>query len=522
MKRLIKAGLFLGLGWLAQSADAQEIQWRAAPAKNTEPHPILPANVNPGLGAATNVRTVSVGQPTRLDPSAEPAVGSFRPINTSGVVVRGQAPDEKTVPLPSLVIGGEPKAAKPLPKDKGFPPPPAPVTATPSPVFDTLGITEDNCCTDTCVRGLRHKVWGGGWGRGWGNCCNDGCCPDRGRGWVNAELLLWWQRAQDVPALVTAGPVGGTGRLDDPATTVLYDTVPNNLRAGGRFSAGMWFPHGCNLGGEITYFFLGRQTNSATYGATADTQIFRPFFDSELRTNDAEFANTVNVQTYSQLWGIEANLRKQWHCGPNYWIDLIGGYRHLNLSEGISITETRNVPLAQTGGIPVTSIESESFGTRNQFNGAQLGIVGESRVWNRCFVGFTAKLAMGVSHQIINIDGNTTFITPGGSIAQRGALLAGPTNSGQYTANRFAVLPEVGLKFGIDVTEHLRVYAGYDFLYLSSVLRPGDQIDLNVNPSYRPTIFGPGAGLGERKPIVPYRTSDFWAQGLNFGLQYRY
>jgi hypothetical protein len=57
---------------------------------------------------------------------------------------------------------------------------------------------------------------------------------------------------------------------------------------------------------------------------------------------------------------------------------------------------------------------------------------------------------------------------------------------------------------------------------LSSVVRPAEQIDLNVNQSFRPTVVGPGVGTGPRVPAVLYRTNDFWAQGLTFGLQYRY
>ena len=110
----------------------------------------------------------------------------------------------------------------------------------------------------------------------------------------------------------------------------------------------------------------------------------------------------------------------------------------------------------------------------------------------------------------------------------RGARLASVTNIGQYTANRFAVLPEVGFKVGVDLTDRLGIYAGYDFIYLSSVVRPGDQIDLRASPSFLPSYdFAtqkavPGVGGGIRQPVPLYRTSDYWGQGFNFGLQYRY
>jgi hypothetical protein len=48
----------------------------------------------------------------------------------------------------------------------------------------------------------------------------------------------------------------------------------------------------------------------------------------------------------------------------------------------------------------------------------------------------------------------------------------------------------------------VRVYGGYALLYFSDVLRPEDQLD--------PTLRGKA------------RDNDFWAQGLNFGMQFSY
>jgi Putative beta barrel porin-7 (BBP7) len=488
MKALIKSGLFVALGWLTQSAGAQEIQWRAAPAKNPTP-------IN---NTDTGVRAVSMGLPTPLGDSTPQ-------------VVRAQAPTDKTIPeIPRLevIFGGDEKGAKPLPKDKTFTPP-SPTPVAPSPVMGSLGMDPDGFCGEWC--GPRFGL---------------GCCPDRPRFWGSAEYLMWWQRAQSAPALVTASPagqVGNIGVLGVPSTTVLYDSVPNNMFSGGRFAAGMWFSRCCNWGIDTSFFFLGRQQNTAIFSSNGDPLLARPFFDAELGKQDAEIftPGTVTIKTYSQLWGIEGNLRHKWRCGPNYWVDFFWGYRHLNLSEGIDITEDLTVP---TGLGPLRIIEQESFRTRNQFNGLQAGLDGEWRFWNRFFVGWNTKFAMGSTHQILNIDGSTTFIAPApiGTIVQPGALLATPTNIGHYTQNRFAVVPEIGVKLGVDLNDHWRIFAGYNFLYWSSVVRPGDQIDTNVAPSFRPTIFGPGVGGGPHVPVAPLRTSDYWAQGFSFGLMYRY
>ncbi len=543
MKALIKGGIFLALGWLASNSGADEIQWKASAPKPGDTGAVVPAQ------PTTGARAIIVGQPTPLDGFAERPPASFRPISdAAGAIIRGQSDDDKTVaPLPKLEIYvGDTGQPKPLPKDKTFtPPPPTPIggTPTPSPVFDSLGITgiaTDGCCGCGDVCGSRY---GGRAPVNFGGC---DCCADRGAWWVSAEYLMWFLKGQTTPPLITAGPNGVPNgpALGNPGTTVLYNSVPDPMRSGGRFDLGYWFNRCPNLGIEVSAFFLGRVTSTETFTNNGTYQLGRPF--NETATNgaftpgpSAEIFTGVgpagpqtgyaSIHTYSQLYGIEGNLRYKLCCGPNYWLDLIGGYRHLNLSEGIDITESTG--LTAPGNI--TFVEQESFHTRNEFNGAQIGLDGEVRLWNRFFFGGTGKIAMGNVYQIVNIDGTTTAAIPGiGSSTQQGALLATPTNIGRFTQNRFGVMPEVGLKIGYDVTDHLRVFVGYDFMYLNTVVRPGDQIDQNVNSNNRPLVgitpaggvglvAGPGGG-GPAQPAVLMRTTDFWAQGVNFGLIYRY
>ena len=110
--------------------------------------------------------------------------------------------------------------------------------------------------------------------------------------------------------------------------------------------------------------------------------------------------------------------------------------------------------------------------------------------------------------------------------------MASTTNIGTHSINRFAIAPEFGFKIGYDITDNLRIFAGYNFLYMSSVVRPGNQIDLNVNQAFRPVNgVTPGFGnlqnpllAGPRAPSVaaPRASLITEAQGLTFGLQYRY
>lgn len=517
MKALIKSSVCLALGWLASGAGAQEvsIKWQSAAPKNPIPAPVTKSD--------TGVRPISLSQPQPL----ESGPGSFAPI------VRMQAADDKdkTVqPVPKLeVIGPEVKPLKKMPDKDGFTPPPP----SPGPVSGSLGIRcEDSCCTDGpawCGRG-----W---WGHGWFSraCCNTDGCSDRPRIWASAEYLMWWQRSQAVPPLVTSSPAGtpiiNSGVLGLNSTTVLYDSVPDSTRSGGRFTIGTWCPHFCNLGIEGSFFSLGRQTHTSIFGSSGDPQFDRPIFNAITGKQASEQVSNNNlmgsaaVYNYSQLWGADINVRRRWHCGDHYYIDWLAGYRHLNLSEGIEVTENLQIIDPVTRAPGGQFIVRDSFATRNQFNGMQIGFDSECRFWSRCFVGLNAKLALGSVHQSVEINGSTTFNNfpaPFGGTFPGGLLALPGTNIGRYTQNRFGVLPEVGLKIGMDLNDHWRVFIGYDFLYLNNVVRPGDQIDLRVNPNFQPSAAGPGSGIGPRVPAVLFRTSDYWAQGLNFGLVYRY
>jgi len=111
---------------------------------------------------------------------------------------------------------------------------------------------------------------------------------------------------------------------------------------------------------------------------------------------------------------------------------------------------------------------------------------------------------------------STTF--PGGIYAQR-------SNIGANTKTRFAVVSEaqanVGARFGA-----VSAFAGYSILYVSSVARPGNQIESTINPNQSEAILNsaapPGIGAGPALPSRSVNASSFWAQGISLGIELRY
>ncbi len=289
----------------------------------------------------------------------------------------------------------------------------------------------------------------------------------------------------------------------------------------------MWLPGG-NWAIEADYFFLAQQQKNISFGSAGDPQFSRPVIIGGQET--VQFVSlpgvvngTVGVNMQSQMWGLEGNVRQKLCCGPSYWVDMLYGYRHLDLSEGIDISESL-VQLNPAGNLGINILDQ--FHTRNVFNGPQIGIQGEYHFWNRFFIGQTVKVAVGNMNQQVNINGSIAY-TPlpnGTTTTFNSGILAAGTNIGTRQSNRFAVIPEMNFKLGYEINDHWRVWAGYDFLFISNVVRPGDQIDRRINPSQIPLPPPAGAQplVGVAQPAVLFRTTTFYAQGVSFGLQYRW
>jgi hypothetical protein len=338
-----------------------------------------------------------------------------------------------------------------------------------------------------------------------------------------------------LPPLVTTSPVGTprelAGVLGVPSTTVLFpdDVISNPERSGGRFTIGFWFDREQLIGLESTSLFLAERSLRFLDGSNGVPILARPFFDvlsgmeaSELVAFPGVLAGNIAVTTSSQLWGTELNLRTNCWRGCFWHVDWLAGVRFLGLDDNLSIAEGLTVP-AGTGALAGSSIlVQDSFSTHNLFVGGQTGLdVGFSR--GRWSLDLLAKVALGNTHEQATISGYSQFAVPGLPVSvQQGGLYALPTNIGHFSRDRFAVVPEAGVTIGFQITRYLRALVGYSFLYNSAVIRPGQQIDRGVNVTQLPSQVGPGTLVGPARPAPILQGTDFWAQGLSFGLELRY
>jgi hypothetical protein len=365
-------------------------------------------------------------------------------------------------------------------------------------------------------------------------CWGKTICGPEGRLWASAEYLLWWFEGSHIPPLVTTSPAGSTGIIGAPGTVVLFGgrSLEEEAHSGGRFTLGFWLNECQTLGVEANYLFLGSHSTEFTAGGSGlpgSQVIARPIVNGITGAETAELVNfpgavagNIHVLSNSRLEGAGITGLANICCACCYRLDFLAGFRYLELREGLGDEEF----VAISPGVPTiggsTLGVSDQFDTRNQFYGGQLGARAEYR-WGRLFVNATGSVALGTDHETIDIHG-ATVITPAGGARMTvpGGILALPTNSGHFSRDRFAVVPEVGVNVGYQVTPHVRVFVGYGFLYLSNVVRPGNVIDRTVNLTQIPSNLGPGTLVGPARPALVLRDTEFWAQGVNFGLEVRY
>ncbi|MBM3997331.1 MAG: hypothetical protein FJ303_24755 [Planctomycetes bacterium] len=160
--------------------------------------------------------------------------------------------------------------------------------------------------------------------------------------------------------------------------------------------------------------------------------------------------------------------------------------------------------------------------TSNSFYGGQFG--GRVEWQNGIFsLNVAAKIAFGATQQIVVIDGSSTMVTAGGAATTvPGGIFAQTSNIGRYYQSAFAVAPEVGVTLGVALTQHINAKFGYSVLHLSRVVRPGNQIDHSVNETLIPTHQFFNTSASDGRPAFSFRQTDFWAQGISFGLEFVY
>jgi Putative beta barrel porin-7 (BBP7) len=406
--------------------------------------------------------------------------------------------------------------------------------------------------------------------------------------YAHGEYLLWWFDGMNTPPLVAAAD---NPQFQMAEIIYGGDEILDEARHGGRITLGYFMDDYGHTGIEGEYLALGVLDETFVAGNLALDQsnvppyIGRPFFntagvdaDGDGDTNDPGdiprgplveevetdgLSGTVRVRSESDFRSAGIRLRRALCCIPGSQadcgdmvgcgdavgcgpmgcgmgvggaspyarffsrgtrrFDLITGFRWTVLDESLSIEEDLTSLADGT-----TFLLNDNFATSNRFTGGEVGFLWE---WlhNQWSLEFLSKVAIGNTRQRVFISGSTLFDrgTADEDFAT-GGLLTQNSNIGAYERDELSVIPELGFTVGYMLTDRLRFTAGYTFLYWSNVVRPGDQIDTDVNVTQIPRFAESGGTPDVVDPIsmdhprFAFQQSDLWVNGLNLGLEYQW
>ena len=301
------------------------------------------------------------------------------------------------------------------------------------------------------------------------------------------DYLMYWLKGGPAPPLVTTGnpadPVPGA--LGQPGTKVLYSGPLNyGTFSGVRLTLASPVDPDRPVGIEGNGFLLGNRATgfSATSNAASQPSLYVPIFavdkahQGSFAISDPQFpplpaAGGISVSTSSQLWGAELNgIFRVWTAQQAH-LDLLAGFRYLNLYEQLGLTGHVDV-----GGLNVFPMISDGFNTTNQFYGGQLGVAPwlplaasdtprspARSLWERRRrpAIFPAKRPRARPA----LFGLTPGTVPGGFFTQ-------PSNIGRQSRTEFGVVPALQLKLAYDITPRWKAAIGYDFTYWTNVVSP--------------------------------------------------
>jgi Putative beta barrel porin-7 (BBP7) len=350
--------------------------------------------------------------------------------------------------------------------------------------------------------------------------------------WGSADYLFAWVRSASLPPLVTTSPAGtaqaAAGVLGQPGTAVLFgdSRVTGDMRSGVHLDLGAWLTDDHAASIEAGFLLVGSQAALFSAASSGTPILARPYVDvttglpaSQLVAFPGLAAGSVTgAFRNDNFLGANIDLQGLVFSCKNFRLNALVGYRWLQFNDRLDMATSETA----TGGalaIGTRINTTDEFSASNSFHGGDFGLKAEYAAdpWS---VAVIAKLAVGMIHRSVGVLGATQTAVPGAAAEEfNGGFLALSSNSGVFDSYDWVVAPEFGVVIGWDLARNWRLNLGYDFLLLSNVARPGDQVNVNLNPA----LFPPAAaGASPASPTFQLQKSDIWVQTFSLGLEYRF
>jgi hypothetical protein len=383
-------------------------------------------------------------------------------------------------------------------------------------------------CTSGCQSGCGDSC---------GGCNNCGCDAlvtsltqaTRGNTWMSAEALLWFVEPRDVPPIVVTNRAGLDPDLADPNASVAFgNEIDSGIAAGFRVDGGLFLADNIGVGGRYWQLFDEDEGYNSGNVVGANGSVGRSFFNTALNTEDsvkvafadgvtadlndnADFQGSIDVNSSFDIWAAEAYGRIRLSGAQTHTVDLIGGYTHLNLEEGLSIF-SRHANAEASTGQPLGTVRTylDELNLENEFDGGQVGF--ETSVSRGKWLMQTlTKIHLGNMQQTARANGESTRTTPVPTSTTADSGVFAIDNQGEFTQDSFTFIPEANIKLGYRFRPNVMMTVGYSFLYIDDVLTSGSVINRNLDPARLNT-----AGLPSQ--IKSLKTDSLYVHGLDLGM----
>jgi len=346
----------------------------------------------------------------------------------------------------------------------------------------------------------------------------------RKNGWFSAETLLLFAADRTSPALVMVADDGVNPLEGDVA---FGGDLSSGVIPGYRVSAGFYLDPCQRLGvGARVFGTIDRDNDYSIASADGTTSIGVPFFNpgllpdpgqdafvvaGNLPNGDPISTGGVRASESLSMVGAEGSGYVLLSRGCSHRFDLVAGYTFNQLRNSIDQSFQSTNLLTGDGIVDGTVFQyQDRFATDNRFSGAHLGVL-SSVVRNCVSLTTLAKVSFGNMRNRTTVNGSSTTTVPNEAPVTGDGFFARNSNIGTITNDRFAFLPELGIKMGYAFRPNMELSLGYTLLMWSSVALAGDQID--------PVIDSTGIS---GRPAPSNRTSAFWMQSIDLGASWSY
>lgn len=342
--------------------------------------------------------------------------------------------------------------------------------------------------------------------------------------WGSAEYLDWWTQASPigVPLVTASNDPASLAIIGQPGTKIIFGSGSNKSAFGFggnnglRITLGSWLGNTQQNGVEFSGFGFS-QFKSTFRASSADGTypvVNIPFFSTQDAVENVltNHPNTVTVSDVFRPLGLELNYLYNLSNQIHFPLILMGGFQYLNFNEDLSLSDAIN------NALPASVVNvKDNFSTKNSFYGIDLGMRSQY-CYKKISLDVTATVGIGKNYQKLTISGQTNINNQ--IVVQSIGLFAEPSNIGTFRNNLYAIVPELKLKLSYRLNRVLQPFITYNGFYVNKVIRPGNQIDRDINLSQNPLFNRGGVLIGPAFPMARFKNSGMWMQGIGAGIEF--